>query len=95
MQSDYARWILEDRKAKSDLILSVNPFELKHCQTSKEVFDTCILYMHQKDESSSTQKVHASKIQDGGHVKVFDAVDKLEAMKVANSGDLLAMMLLY
>ena len=35
-------WINQDRKAKSDLILSINPSELKQirgCVTSKEVWD--------------------------------------------------------
>jgi len=35
-------WIVEDRKAKSDLILSIHPSELKQikgCDTSKDVWD--------------------------------------------------------
>jgi len=35
-------WIIQDRKAKSDLILSMSPEQLKHlrnCETSKEVWD--------------------------------------------------------
>jgi len=35
-------WIIHDRKAKSDLILSMSPEQLKHlrnCETSKEVWD--------------------------------------------------------
>lgn len=38
----YNAWMTGDRKAKSDLILSMNPSELKQikgCETSKDVWD--------------------------------------------------------
>jgi len=40
-QAAYDRWVIEDRKAKSDIILSISPGELKNirnCQTSREVW---------------------------------------------------------
>lgn len=41
-QAALSDWIIRDRKAKSDLVLSISPTELKHirnCNTSKEIWD--------------------------------------------------------
>lgn len=40
-KTTYDRWVTEDRKAKSDIILSISPAELKNirnCETSRDVW---------------------------------------------------------
>lgn len=101
----YNKWLNDDRKAKSDLILSIAPTELKQlkgCDTARETW--------LKLESIYTSKRSARKVtllkqilrkmQEGDDVreqvnKFFDAVDKLEEMNVEINNDLLSIMLLY
>ena len=77
-----SKWTIEDRKAKSDLILSMSPAQLKHlrnCETSKDVWD--------KLESVYASQGLSIKMHEEDHVRDHltgykDVVDKLHAMKI-------------
>jgi len=99
-------WEIADRKAKYDLILAINPTELKQvrgCKTSKEVWDKLKSIYDSKGparKATLLKRLIQTKMLEGGDVKghvaqFFDAVDKLESMKVQINGDLLSIMLLY
>ncbi|KMQ88092.1 retrovirus-related pol polyprotein from transposon tnt 1-94 [Lasius niger] len=99
-------WVIEDRKAKSDLILSINPSELKQvkgCETSKDVWDKLeSIYASKGPEHKATllKNLMLRKMREDGDVKdhlndLFDAVDKLQSMNVEINGDMLAIIILY
>lgn len=101
-----AAWAIADKKAKSDLILSISPQELKQvkgCTTSKEVWDKLhSIYQSKGPARKATllKKLLLSKVRHGEHMRddinnFFDTVDKLKDMDVAINEDLLAIMLLY
>lgn len=102
----YKTWKKADSKAKADLILSINPSELKQirgCDTSCDVWTKLeSIYASKGPARKATllKRLTQHKMQDGDDIKVhitgfFDAVDKLEAMEVNINGELLAIMLLY
>uniref|UniRef100_A0A0K8SC80 Retrovirus-related Pol polyprotein from transposon TNT 1-94 n=1 Tax=Lygus hesperus TaxID=30085 RepID=A0A0K8SC80_LYGHE len=99
-------WSVEDLKARSDLILSISPSELKlikGCQTSNEVWTK----LHEVYQSKGPARkatllkrliLHRMKIGDDvrDHVSsFFETVDKLSDMDIAINDDLLSIMLLY
>jgi len=99
-------WEIADRKAKSDLILAINPTELKQvrgCKTSKQVWDKLKSVYDSKGparKATLLKRLIQTKMSEGEDVKghiahFFDAVDKLESMDVQINGDLLSIMLLY
>lgn len=101
-----AAWENEDRKAKSDLILAINPSELKQvrgCKTSKNMWDKLKSIYDSKGparKATLLKRLIQTKMSEGGDIKThiaqfFDAVDKLESMDVQINGDLLSIMLLY
>ncbi|XP_071578287.1 uncharacterized protein [Temnothorax nylanderi] len=99
-------WLRQDRKAKADLILSIQPSELKQirgCETSRDVWlklESIYASKGPARKATLLKQLMLQRLKDGGDVrdhiaKFFDAVDKLENMKVPINGDLLAIMLLY
>lgn len=105
-QVTHDAWIGEDRKAKSDLILSISPSELKQikgCETSKGVWDKLeSIYASKGPARKATllKSLMLNKMPEGGDVKdhlndLFDAVDKLQSMNVEINGDMLAIIILY
>jgi len=99
-------WIIADKKARSDLILSIHPSELSQirgCETSRDIWLKLeSIYASKGPARKATllkQLIH-QRMQDGGNMKehidkYFDAVNKLEGMDVQINGDLLTIMLLY
>lgn len=105
-QAAYDAWFIEDRKAKSDLILSIHPSELKQvkgCETSKSVWDKLeSIYASKGPARKATllKNLMLRKMPEDGNVKdhlndLFDAVDKLQSMDVEINGDMLAIIILY
>lgn len=99
-------WEKRDKLAKADLILSIQPSELKQvrgCETSNEIWIKLeSIYASKGPARKATllKQLMLQKLDEGGDVrehmnKFFDAVDKLESMQVAINGDLLSIMLLY
>ena len=98
-------WITQDRNAKSDLILSIHPSQLKQirsCDTSKEVWDKLeTIYMSKGPGRKATllRQLTQRKMQDSEDVrqhltKFYDVVDKLQDMNFEINGDLLTIMFL-
>lgn len=99
-------WIRCDSKAKSDIILSTSPSELKQIkglETSREVWLKleCI-YASKGPARKATllKQFTLCRMKEGTDVrshldKFFDAADKLSDMEVKINEDLLAIMLLY
>jgi len=105
-QAAVNNWIIQDRKAKSDLILSMSPEQLKHlrnCETSKEVWDKLkAVYASQGPMRKATllEQLLLQKMHDGDYVRAYlsrfmDIVDKLQALEIDINGDLLSVMLLH
>lgn len=99
-------WIKMDRKAKSDLLLSINSSEVKQvsaCGTSKEVWDKLeSIYVSKGPARKATLfkqlMLHRMGEEDDikDHLaKFLDAVDKLKSMDVTLDSDMLTIMLLY
>lgn len=99
-------WMDKDNKARSDLILSINPSELKQvkdCATWREVWLRLEnIYQSKVPARKVTllKKLTLHKMTENGDVRehvrgFFDAVDKLSEMNVDIHDDLLAIMLLY
>ncbi|XP_049316543.1 uncharacterized protein LOC125779311 [Bactrocera dorsalis] len=94
-------WLKADKKAKANLVLSIQPSELKQvrgCETSREVS----IYASKGPARKATllKQLMLQKLDESDDVKehmakFFDAVDKLESMNVQINGDLLCIMLLY
>lgn len=102
----HERWATQDRKAKSDLILSISPSELKqlkNCETSHETWIKLEnIYASKGPARKATllKQLALQKMQEEDDVrshmnKFFDAVDKLGEMNVDINADLLSIMLLY
>jgi len=102
----YDRWIAEDRKAKSDLILCISPSELKHarnCTTSREIWERLETVYASKGparKAALLKQLIQSRMKEGDDVRThvmtfYDIVDKLQAMGIEINGDLLTIMLLY
>lgn len=99
-------WAKADKKAKSDLILSIHPTELQHvrgCTTSREVWlklESIYASKGPARKATLLKQLMLQKLNEGGDVRdhmnrFFDAVDRLAAMDVQVHKDLLAIMLLY
>lgn len=99
-------WDRNDNKAKSDIILSISPSELKQvkeCVTSREVWLKLEnIYQSKRPVRKVTllKQLTLQRMEDGRDVrkyvnKFFDTVDNLSEMEVIINLDLLAIMLLY
>ncbi|CAB0006607.1 unnamed protein product, partial [Nesidiocoris tenuis] len=99
-------WISKDLKARSDLILSISPSQLKlvkNCETSRDVW----LKLHEVFQSKGPARkatllkylmLHKMSSNDDvrDHVSsFFETVDKLLDMEIKINDDLLTIMLLY
>ncbi|KAK2578606.1 hypothetical protein KPH14_001023 [Odynerus spinipes] len=100
------KWESEDRKAKSDIILSISPAELKQikgCNTSSDVWSKLrSIYQSKGPARKATllKRLTVHRMEDGadvrGHLRnFFDTIDKLSEMDVEINPDLLTIMLLY
>ena len=105
-QTAPAKWELADRKARSDLILSISAFELgqiKYCKIARET----LLKLEENYQSKGparkatflkqlTTSIMKQGTDIGQHLdKLFDAVDKLSHMDLEINNDLLAIILLH
>lgn len=102
-----AEWTNADKKAESDLILSIHPTELQHvqgCITSREVWlklESIYASKGPARKATLLKQLMLQKLNEGDDVRnhmnrcVFDAVDRLAAMDVQVHKDLLSVMLLY
>ena len=99
-------WDAADRKARSDLILSISPSELqeiKHCKTSNEIWKKLKETYQSKGparKATLLKRLTLHKMAEGAdardHVReFFETVSKLNEMDVEINKDLLAIMLLY
>lgn len=106
VQAAIKTWTTNDRKAKADLILAINPSELaqiRGCTTSREVWlKLQSVYASKGPARKATllKRLTQQKMQDNDDLmthlaQFFDAVDKLKAMDVDVNDNLLAIMLLY
>lgn len=100
------KWETEDDKAKSDIILSIGPSELKQiksCTTSNEVWKKLeSVYQSTGPARKATllKRLMLHRMSETDDVRdhlreFFDCVDKLGEMEVNVNPDLLAIMLLY
>lgn len=105
-QTALNNWTIQDRKAKSDLVLSISPTELKHirnCNTSKEVWDRLkSVYASQglMRKAALLEQLLLKKMREDEDVRDYlsrymDTVDKLHNMDIEINGDLLSIMLLH
>lgn len=102
-QAALNHWTTQDRKAKSDLILSISPTELKHirnCNTSQEVWDKLkSVYASQGPMRKATllEQLLLKRMHDVRDylLRFMDTVDKLNNMEIEINGDLLSIMLLH
>lgn len=105
-QAAHDAWMIKDRKTKSDLILSINPSELKQikgCEAAKDVWDKLKSIYASKGparKANLLKSLMLSKMPEGRDVKdylneLFDAVDKLQSMNVEINGEMLAIIILY
>uniref|UniRef100_W8B6G9 Retrovirus-related Pol polyprotein from transposon TNT 1-94 n=1 Tax=Ceratitis capitata TaxID=7213 RepID=W8B6G9_CERCA len=99
-------WLKADKKARADLVLAIQPSELKQvrgCETSREVWlklESIYASKGPARKATLLKQLMLQKLDEGDDVKehiakFFDAVDKLESMNVQINGDLLSIMLLY
>lgn len=104
--ADMRAWDKHDQKARSDIILSISPSELKlikNCETSRVMW----LRLHEIFQSQGParkatllKRLTLHKMTDGGDVRdhlnnFFDTVDKLAEMGIEINPDLLTIMILY
>lgn len=99
-------WKKNDGKAKSDIILSIRPSELKlikRCNTSKEVWNKLENIFQSKGparKATLLKQLTLHRMEEGDDVKTyvrkfFDTVDKLAEMNIEINAELFAIMLLY
>ncbi|CAB0033335.1 unnamed protein product [Trichogramma brassicae] len=104
-ETEYKAWLTKDRKAKSDLILSISPSELKeikNCATSHDVWEKLESTYASKTPARKAalyKQLTQHKMADSDsmieHLKgFFDASDKLKSTGANLDDDLLAIMLL-
>ena len=100
-----ATWKAMDKKARSDIILSISPSELKtikHCETSREIWlklETIHASKGPARKATLLKQLTLHKMQEGEDVRAhmdsyFDTVDKLAAMNVEINQDLLSILML-
>ncbi|CAB0042350.1 unnamed protein product [Trichogramma brassicae] len=105
-EASHKAWVIKDRKAKSDLILSISPSELKeikNCITSHDVWTKLEATYASKTPARKaslyrqlTQQKMAEDDSMVDHLKsFFDATDKLKSTGANLDDDLLAIMLLH
>jgi len=101
-----SNWEIADKKAKSDIILSIKPSELKQvkaCNTSREVWlKLQSIYQSSGPARKATllKRLTLHRMDESGDVRdhlrmFFDVIDKLAEMDVDINHDLLTIMLLY
>ncbi|KAJ3661597.1 hypothetical protein Zmor_005987 [Zophobas morio] len=101
-----AEWVKNDSKARSDIVLSISPTELKqikNCDTSRSMWLRLEeIYQSKGPARKATllKSLILCKMDDGGDVRehlreFFDSVDKLNDMDVDIYPDLLAILLIY
>ncbi|KMQ91491.1 retrovirus-related pol polyprotein from transposon tnt 1-94 [Lasius niger] len=101
-----SQWRKNDRKARSDLILSIHPSQLpqvRNLDTSREVWlklESIYASKGPARKAMLLKQLILQRMVDGADVrehmaKFFDAVDKLTAMEVEINSELLSIMLLY
>lgn len=99
-------WKKEDGKAKSDIVLSISPAELKlikGCETSRQMWLKLESVYQSKGparKATLLKQLTLMRTEDGADVrehvnKFFDTVDKLEEMEIQINRDSLSIMLLY
>lgn len=99
-------WETNDAKAKSDLILTICPSELKqikNCITSRDIWDK-LHYVYQSKgparKAMLLKTLILLKLKNGedmrDHIRnFFDVVDKLQEMEIEINNDLLTILLFY
>lgn len=103
---DKTAWEEADLKAQSDLVLSINPSEIKQikgCNTSREIWLKLeSIYQSKRPARKATllKQLILHRMLDGDDIRdhtarFFDAVDKLEEMEIEINKDLLSILLLY
>ncbi|XP_061720001.1 uncharacterized protein LOC133527129 [Cydia pomonella] len=104
--AEAAKWEIGDSKAKSDLILSITPSELRHlrgCKTSRDVW-LKLQNIHASKgpakKATLLKELLLRKLDEGGdlreHVmRFFDVVSQLADMDIEMHDDLISIMLLY
>ena len=99
-------WMKNDQKARSEMVLSISPAELKQiktCVTAREAWSKLEdIYQSKGPARKATllKKLTLYKMAEGSDVRdhlneFFDTVDKLAEMDIAINEDLLTIMLLY
>lgn len=99
------QWVAADLKAQSDIILAMNPSEIKQtkgCETSHAIWQKLEgIYQSTGPARKAALLNHlmSLKLQDGGDARehsrrFFDTVDRLSEMEVEINQELLAVMLL-
>lgn len=106
-QAEKQEWEAGDQKAMSDLILNIQPKELKqikNCGTSKEIWDKLAEVFKSTGPARKATLLKALlhlKMKENeqdvrNHLReFFDLVDKLEDLKIQIDDELLTIMLLY
>jgi hypothetical protein len=103
---DVTTWESNDTKARSDLILTICPSELKqikNCPTSKDIWNKLHSVYQSQGPARKAMLLKTLiwlKMKNGedmrDHIRnFFDIVDKLEEMELCIINDLLAILLLY
>lgn len=99
-------WEIADSKARADIILSIQPAQLKqikNCATSNELWNKLKEIYQSKGparKASLLKRLTLSKMKEGDDVRLHlaqfsDTVDKLGEMGLVINEDLLSIMLLY
>ncbi|XP_050450961.1 uncharacterized protein LOC126851248 [Cataglyphis hispanica] len=105
-EEEVNKWILEDEKARADIIFSIKPSQLKQikeCRTSRELWlKLQSIYQSSGPARKATliKQLTYHHMQKGKDVqehiqRFFDAVDRLNEMEVEINSDLLSVMLLH
>lgn len=105
-EEDLRRWVIEDEKAKADIILLIKLSQLKaikECRTSRELWlKLQSIYQSSGPARKATliKQLTYHRMQEGDDVreyiqKFFDIVDKLNETDVDINNDLLSVMLLH
>lgn len=105
-EEELKTWMKDDQTAKSDLILIISPGELKnvkHCKTSKDVWDTLNNLFASKGparKATLLKKLILTKMSETDNVRdhlnnFIDTVDKLSELDIIINDDLLSIMMLY
>ena len=104
-RKEQERWVEADLKAQSDIVLAINPSEIKQikgCDTSRKIWLKLEeIYQSKGPARKATllNQLISTKAKDGDDVrehirKFFDIVDKLSELEVDIHQDLLSVMLL-